>query len=165
MANSQQLNNKQQAYIVIGQQLNKIFTLCNSTSTTKSHEAGNTMTTSTTSNTAVNQFHKIAALVISINRCAKVAEQVETADLTIAESLGTVATSAGFADQREVAVLFHPEMLSEADARDLDRQLVRTVQQMMAEKIEDAVAQLSNLGVELDGSLTEKYTVAPEDQL
>lgn len=121
------------------------------------------MTQPTTTQTAsVNKFHKIAALVTIINRAAKVSDHVETADLTIAESLPPASMTG---QENPVATLFHPDMISDSEARDLDRQLVRITQQLMAEKIEDAVAQLADLGVDLAGSLTEKYTVAPEDQL
>lgn len=115
--------------------------------------------TQSTNSIPANKFHKISALVTIINMSAKVSDHVETADLTIAESTALSVDSCG------VAPLYHPDLLSEGDKRELDRTLVRLVQQQMAEKIEDAVSQLADLGVDLAGNLTERYTTPQEDQL
>jgi len=100
----------------------------------------------------VPKFHRMAQYFEVIHTASTLHTLVDTADLTVAE-VTNVSEVTNFTGAR----LFPTGFLSEADARILDRKLVVVVQELMKEKIEDAVATLKDLGIEVDASTYAQY--------
>ncbi len=100
-------------------------------------------------------FNTIAAQLEVIATATKLHEEADTVELTVAP---TDYGSQYFALHKRIA-------MTDAEIRQVDSAVARVVQQLMAEKIEEALAILAESGVELTPELTAKYTVPLEDQL
>jgi hypothetical protein len=105
-----------------------------------------------------NKLNNIARLLQFISSAANMHTLVESSNLTVTE----IGVNSGVVNS--VPLLPHG-LLSDSETRELDRQLQTIVQVLMGEKIEDAISQLKDLGVQLDDNLYLDFTVLPEDNL
>lgn len=101
-----------------------------------------------------NKFAKAEVLLNTISIASEAAEVASKSALTISSG-GTGA----------ITGLFPYSYLTESEARAVDKKLELIVAEVLKDKVETAIVQLEELGINVEPSIVAELTQDPEEQL